>query len=347
MDGKLAYDLKQPTFYRLVQQAVNDARKDGADYVVLLSHVGEQTQSMGFDSHRLIAATTGIDAVLDGHSHSVIPCDNVANQKGRIIGISQTGTQFVNVGKLLITPDGRFINTLIPTNEIPYDNAIVKATTDSVKTLMDQVVKRVVCSSPHDLVVMDKSTGLANVRFEETNAGDLVADMFRHKLSTDIALVNGGSIRTNVAAGELTFGDAVSLVPYDNMLLSVKATGAQIIELLQKNTAQAPAPDGNFPQASGIRFTIHNVSHTVSDIQVWDAATGNYVDIDPQKEYTLAITSYCKDSGFCEVLKNCQIIENTNLYMRDAFAEYLEKTLGGIIGPEYAKPQGRITVIKN
>ena len=112
-NGILLYDLKPKTFYELIQQAVDNARAEGADYVILLSHVGETPQSMGFSSHRLVNNTKGIDIVLDGHSHSIIECAKATNLNGKEITVTQTGTQFANVGKLLITPDGRFITQLI------------------------------------------------------------------------------------------------------------------------------------------------------------------------------------------------------------------------------------------
>lgn len=145
---------------------------------------------MGFDSHRMIAATKGIDVVLDGHSHSVIPHDQVANLDHQVIGISQTGTQLAYVGKLLIK-DGRFTPHLIPRADIPYTNARVTATTDSVKTLMDAVVNRVVCRSEFSLEVTDEND-IYVVRHRETNAGDLATDAYRHFMGADISLENGG-----------------------------------------------------------------------------------------------------------------------------------------------------------
>jgi 2',3'-cyclic-nucleotide 2'-phosphodiesterase (5'-nucleotidase family) len=342
---EMIYDLKQPSFYKLVQQAVDQARNEGADYVVLLSHVGEQTQSMGFDSHRLVAATRGIDAVLDGHSHSVIPFDQEPNIDGKIIGITQTGTQFMNIGKLVITKDGKFSTSLLASTEVTEENARVKATTDSIKALMNSVIEREVCTIDYDLEVLNPATGLAYVRCRETNAGDLVADAYRNMFQTDVALMNGGGIRNNVPAGKVTYGDVVSLVPYDNKLVKLEATGADILNVLQLSTALTPEPDGNFPQCSGIRYTIHTDPHTVTNVQVLDKTTGNYVDIDPSKTYTLAINDYCKHSGFGGALKNCKVLQNTTVFMRDALADYIDKTLGGHLGDTYAKPQGRITIL--
>lgn len=343
-DGRVIYDLKPETFYTLVQQAADDARREGADYVVLISHVGEETQSMGFDSHRLIGATKGIDVVLDGHSHNTIAHDRVDNLAGTPVGITQTGTQFANIGKLLITSDGRLQTSLIPIGEVLYENAQVTASTDSIKRLMNQIVNRTVCTSDYDLVVTDEA-GQMLVRKAETNAGDLVADAYRHALGTDIAFENGGGIRNDVRAGTITYGHVTALSPYDQHLFKLEVTGATILDMLKKCTAITPDFDGNFPQCSGIRYVIHTGSHTVSDVKVLDAATGDYADIEPDRKYTVAVTTYYKGGGFYDALKGCRVLKEGSDLCRDIIADYMEKVLHGTTGATYSKPQGRITIV--
>ena len=344
--GKVVYDLKPDSFYPLVQQAVDDARNEGADHVVLISHVGEETQSMGFDSHRLVAATKGIDVVLDGHSHNTIPHAPEANLEGKLIDISQTGTQFSNIGKLLITPDGHCQTFLIPGREVNYENARVSAATDSIKTLMNQLVNRVVCTSDYDLIVTDDA-GEMKVRYAETNAGDLVTDAYRHSLATDIAFENGGGIRNDVKSGSVTYGAIAALSPYDQHLVKLEVSGERILELLQKCTALTPTLDGNFPQCSGIRYTIHTATHTVSDVKVLDDTTGDYIDIDPEHNYTVAVTTYYKGGGFYDVLKGAKVLKEDDNLCRDVITAFLEKTLEGSLGTTYAEPQGRITIVND
>ena len=345
-DGNVIYDLMPEVFYKLIQDAVDDARREGADYVVLISHVGEETQSMGFDSHRLIAATKGIDVVLDGHSHNTIPHDTQANLVGKHIGITQTGTQFANIGKLIITPDGRMQTVLVPASEVPYENPRVTAATDSIKTLMNQIVNRVISASDYDLVVTDEN-GQMLVRKAETNAGDLVADAYRHALATDIAFENGGGIRNDVRAGNITYGHIAALSPYDQHLVKLEITGATILDMLKKCTAITPDFDGNFPQCSGIQYTVHTASHTVSDVRVLDAATGQYTAIDPNRSYTVAVTTYYKGGGFYDALKGSKVLKEGTDLTRDVVANYMEKVLKGTTGATYAKPQGRITIVND
>lgn len=340
---RLAYTLKREEFYSLIQQAVDQARSEGADYVVMISHVGEETQSMGFDSHRMIAATKGIDVVLDGHSHSVIPHDQVANLDHQVIGISQTGTQLAYVGKLLIK-DGRFTTHLIPRADIPYTNARVTATTDSVKTLMDAVVNRVVCRSEFPLEVTDEND-IYVVRHRETNAGDLATDAYRHFMGADISLENGGGLRNGVHAGSITYGHVTALSPYDQQVYMIEATGAQIVEALRKSTAITPELDGNFPQCSGLKYTIHTASHTVTDVLVAD--DDDYEPIDLDDTYTVAVTAYYKGGGFANVFKECRVRKASSALSRDVITQYLEDHLKGVIPSVYAKPQGRITIVND
>ena len=255
-NGILLYDLKPKTFYQLIQQAVDAARAEGADYVVLLSHVGETPQSMGFSSHRLVNNTRGIDVVLDGHSHEIFEGVKVKNLDGKEITVTQTGTQFANVGKLLITPDGRFITKLIKSQDIPEENAKVTAVTDSIRQMVKAVTSKVVAHSDYTLVVSDEN-GQWVVRGQETNAGDLVADAYRHAMKADLGFENGGGIRNDILAGDITYGDIIGMLPYDNTLRRISVTATQLKEMLTRCTSLVPVLDGNFPQCSGLRFTVH------------------------------------------------------------------------------------------
>ena len=345
-NGILLYDLKQQTFYQLIQQAVDAARAEGADYVVLLSHVGETPQSMGFSSHRIVNNTRGIDIVLDGHSHEIIEGAKVANLDGKEIIVTQTGTQFAHVGKLLITPDGRMTTQLIKSKEIPYENARVTAATDSIHQLVKAVTSAKVAHTDYTLLVSDHNDQWV-VRGEETNAGDLVTDAYRYAMKADIGLENGGGIRNNIAAGDITYGDLIGMLPYDNTLRRISVTATQLKEMLTRCTALVPVLDGNFPQCSGLRFTIHSKSHTVSDIEL-QQPDGSYAPIDMQRTYSVALTDYNHEGGgLFECFKKCPVLQESSLRYYEALADYLSKVLGGTTGSTYAKPQGRITIVED
>ena len=343
-NGILLYDLKQKTFYQLIQQAVDDARKAGADYVVLISHVGETTQSMGFNSHLLVNHTRGIDVVLDGHSHNIFENAKATNLDGQEITVTQTGTQFANVGKLVITPEGRFITQLMKGKDIPYENEKVTATTDSIRQMVKAVTSKVVAKSDYTLVVSDENDQWI-VRAEETNAGDLVADAYRYAMKADIGFENGGGIRNDIEAGDITYGDIIGMLPYDNTLRRISVTATQLKEMLTRCTSLVPVLDGNFPQCSGLRFTVHSKSHTVSDIEI-QQEDGSYAPIDMQRSYSVALTNYNHEGGgFFDSFKKCPVLQESTLRYYEALSDYLTKVLGGTTGETYAQPQGRIKIV--
>ena len=338
------YDLREDCFYDVLQQSINAARKQGAKYVVVLSHLGEDPDRTGINSHTLAQHTTGIDIILDGHTHSVIEHDTVLNAAGRPVIVTETGTKFAHIGHLLIR-DGRLTPSLLPFGTVSERNARVKAATDSVEWLMREKTQRVVCHSDVPLTILNEQ-GEQEVRKAETNLGDLVCDGYRVITGADIALANGGGIRTGKHAGDLTYGDIADILPYDNNLWIVEASGQRIIDLLQKNTSFMPVEDGSFPQVSGVRFTVHVADRTVSDVEVLNHE-GQYEPIDPQRTYTVSTLDYCvTGGGFYDMLKDCKVVYRGNELYRDVLVRYLEHNLGGRISNDYAEPQGRIRIIR-
>jgi 2',3'-cyclic-nucleotide 2'-phosphodiesterase (5'-nucleotidase family) len=270
----------------------------------------------------------------------------VKNLDGKEITVTQTGTQFVNVGKLVITPDGRFITKLIKPQDIPYENAAVTAAIDSVHQMVKAVTSEVVAHSDYRLVVTDKNAQMI-VRGQETNAGDIVADAYRHALKADIGFENGGGIRNDIQAGDITYGDIIGMLPYDNTLRRISVTATQLQQMLTRCTALVPVLDGNFPQCSGLRFTIHSKSHTVSDIEI-QQEDGSYAPIDMQRTYSVALTNYNYDAGgFFDCFKTCPVLEESTIRYYEALSDYLRKVLGGTTGETYAQPQGRIRIVED
>ena len=347
VNDKQAYHLCEQDCYAVIQKAVNQARKKGAKYVIVLSHLGEDPNQTNVESHGLAANTTGIDFIFDGHTHSVVPHDTILNAAGKPVVITETGTKFLNIGKLLITPDGQLHNELIPAKEVTAVSPRVKATTDSIKQLMSELTQRVVCHSDVRLRILNEQ-GKQQVRMGETNLGDLVCDAYRIYSGADIALANGGGIRTEKHAGDLTYGDIADILPYDNNLWVVEADGATIQELLRKNCSFLPVEDGSFPQVSGLRFTARVSDHSVFDIEVLNKETNEYEPLDLNKIYTIATIDYCvTGGGFYDVLKNTKVVQRFDILYRDVLVEFLEKNLGGNISNDYLEPQGRIKIIEN
>lgn len=338
----LVYDLQREDIPVLVQRAVDEARNAGADYVIVDSHLGEELTARHSDSHTLVANTSGIDIVLDGHSHAVIVSDTILNKEGKPIVVTQTGTKFANIGKLLITPDGRMTTSLIPIERVMEKSPFVAHVVDSIHSMLNEQTGRVICHSEVPLRILDDE-GNEIHRVGETTAGDIVADAFRMVTGSDISVLNSGSIRNEVKAGDLTYGDLLSMLPYDNYVIVAEVKGSTIIAMLEKLMSFLPKPDGQFPQVSGMRFTVDEREHRVGDVQILNSNTQHYEPINPARTYTVATTKYCvTDGGLYNTLKGSKITWETKRTYNDIFIEFVTKNLNGHIGQEYAQPQGRI-----
>jgi 2',3'-cyclic-nucleotide 2'-phosphodiesterase (5'-nucleotidase family) len=160
---------------------------------------------------------------------------------------------------------------------------------------------------------------------------------------SDISVLNSGSIRNEAKAGDLTYGDLLSLLPYDNYIVVAEVKGSTIIAMLEKLMSFLPKPDGQFPQVSGMRFTVDEREHCVGDVQILNSNTQHYEPINPARTYTVATTKYCvTDGGLYNTLKGSKITWETKRTYNDIFIEFVTKNLNGHIGQEYAQPQGRI-----
>ncbi|MCR5568960.1 MAG: bifunctional metallophosphatase/5'-nucleotidase [Paludibacteraceae bacterium] len=337
------YNLSPDSLVYLIQKAVDGARKEGADYVVLIAHLGEEKTEFNSDSHTIVHNTTGIDAVLDGHTHSVIASDTVHNKNGQTVVISQTGTKLANIGKMTIAPNGKISTELVPIGQVTRENESVKRayaiTDEKSKGFTNKVI------GYNETLLLVRENDKKVIRTRETNAGDFVADAIMDFSKTDIALVNGGSIRTNLPAGEVTFGGIMDLVPYENQLTIVEVTGSKIVETLNACIQALPKTDGDFPQVSGIRFEIDGLKHSLSNVEVLNKATQQYEPIVPDKLYTIGTTDYTvTGGGFKGVLRHSKIVRKDSKTMSDMVSRYLQNTLKGHIGKEYAEPQGRINI---
>ena len=344
-NGNLLYTLCEKDTYQLVQQAVDKIRKK-VDYVILLSHLGEAPNELSVDSHGLIRATNGIDVVLDGHTHSLIPQEIVMNKDGKPVLVSQTGTKFESVGKLVIRPDGKMSTELIKLKDIPYVDQRVRLVTDSVLNVLNAQTSRPICQSDVELKIRD-AEGRQQVRYAETNTGDLVADAYRFFTGADFAMTNGGGLRVDLPKGQLTYGDLVTLLPFDNSVCVVDITGAQLKDLLETCTKHTPAEFGDFPQVSGIKFVIdkrRSEGDRITDLVILNKA-GEYEPVQMDRTYNLATINYCvTGGGFAGILKQNRVSKPNIILYNECLARYVTEHLGGHIGQEYAAPQGRIVI---
>lgn len=370
--GEFIYDFYGDSTGKLlaerVQKVVNTARKNGADYVVALTHMGTEGVTTQWDVQHLIKNTYGIDVVLDGHSHSTVPSMKVKNKNGKKITVSSTGTKFSNIGQLVIRKNGSITTELIPIDEEhQYEDAETKAYIDQVKAKYEKRLNQVIGKTEVDLTTL-RANGERAIRNAETNMGDFCTDAVRSAMDADVAIINGGGIRADIAAGDITYKDLVSVFPWNNELCVIEATGQQIKDALELGAKNYPEENGGFMQVSGMKYVIDasvpssvvtdeqtgmfekvDGTYRVKDIQVWNAARTKYEPIKLKKTYKLAGINYTlrqNGDGFTMFDGN-KVIKDNVMLDTQSLSIYLTDVLDGVVGENYKDPagQGRITII--
>ena len=308
-DGKKLYDA--------VQKAIDKA-KLLADVVIGLGHLGVDPSSSPWTSEEVIAHTSGFDAFIDGHSHTVMENKQVQDASGKAVTLTQTGSYFANVGEMTIAADGTITTKLIPTHE-GMDATIAAMQTGWVNTVDDMLCEKIAVGDS-DFYVSDPATGKRRIRSAETNLGDFVADGIYtyfnevEKLHCDVAIMNGGGIRADVPAGDWTFKTCKQVSPFGNVACLMSVTGKQIqdaLEFAARFAGEGGKENGGFLQVAGATYEIHtDIPNTVQtdeknvwigsatgtprvqNVKIYDKASGSYLPLDPGATYALAGMNY-------------------------------------------------------
>ena len=308
-DGKKLYDA--------VQKAIDKA-KLLADVVIGLGHLGVDPSSSPWTSEEVIAHTSGFDAFIDGHSHTVMENKQVQDASGKAVTLTQTGSYFANVGEMTIAADGTITTKLIPTHE-GMDATIAAMQTGWVNTVDDMLGEKIAVGDS-DFYVSDPATGKRRIRSAETNLGDFVADGIYtyfnevEKLHCDVAIMNGGGIRADVPAGDWTFKTCKQVSPFGNVACLMSVTGKQIqdaLEFAARFAGEGGKENGGFLQVAGATYEIHtDIPNTVQtdeknvwigsatgtprvqNVKIYDKASGSYLPLDPGATYALAGMNY-------------------------------------------------------
>ena len=303
--------------YSAVQKAVDKA-KCLADVVIGLGHLGVDPSSSPWTSEEVIAHTTGFDAFIDGHSHTVMENKQVADASGRLVTLTQTGSYFANVGEMTIAPDGTISTRLVSTYD--QEDVAVAAEQAAWVSSVDEMLGEKIAVADTKFYITDPATGKRRIRSGETNLGDFVADGIYtyfnevEQLHCDIAIMNGGGIRSDEDAGYWTFKTCKQVSPFGNVACLMSVTGKQIQDALEFAARFAGAEgkeNGGFLQVAGATYEIHtDIPNTVQtddknvwigsatgtprvqNVKIYDRHTGTYEPLDPAKTYALAGMNY-------------------------------------------------------
>ena len=303
--------------YSAVQKAVEKA-KCLADVVIGLGHLGVDPSSSPWTSEEVIAHTTGFDAFIDGHSHTVMENKQVADASGRLVTLTQTGSYFANVGEMTIAPDGTISTRLVSTYD--QEDPAVAAEQAAWVSSVDEMLGEKIAVADTKFYITDPATGKRRIRSGETNLGDFVADGIYtyfnevEQLHCDIAIMNGGGIRSDEDAGYWTFKTCKQVSPFGNVACLMSVTGKQIQDALEFAARFAGAEgkeNGGFLQVAGATYEIHtDIPNTVQtddknvwigsatgtprvqNVKIYDRANGTYVPLDESKTYALAGMNY-------------------------------------------------------
>ena len=308
-DGQKLYDA--------VQKAIDKAEFWGADTIIGLGHLGVDPSSSPWTSEEVIAHTHGFTAFIDGHSHTVMANKQVTDASGKAVTLTQTGSYFKNIGKMTVGADGTITTELIDTYE--GLDATVAATASNWISAVDDMLGEEIAVGDTKFYINDPATGKRRIRSGETNLGDFVADGIYtyfneiEELHCDVAIMNGGGIRTDVEAGPWSFKTCKTVSPFGNVACLMSVTGQQIQDALEFGARFAGAEgkeNGGFLQVAGARYTIHpmipNTVQTndknvwtgsaatprVSNVEIYDKTTGTYQPLDPNATYALAGMNY-------------------------------------------------------
>ena len=373
--GFLQEDTTGETLYQAVQKAVDDVRAAGASYVFVIAHLGNETEVIPFTYSDVISHITGIDALLDGHSHDY-DVVTMKDKEGKDVIRCAVGTKLDTIGKLTVSKAGGISVEQLSWNQkvsAPDLLNVQNAAGDVVKaevSKLDETLQNVVAKTAVKLVINDpdqkteEGKPIRIVRRTETNLGDLCADAYLNQAGeADIAFVNGGGIRAEIQEGDVTLNDILKVHPYGNSLTVIEVTGQQVLDALEWSVHSLPGEFGGFNQVAGLTFEVDAAieSPCVSDdngmfLSVEEGKTRRVRNVlvggealDPAKVYKLASHDYqLLDHGDgYTMFDGSKVLQESVKLDNQVLIDYITETLGGVVGEGYDNPygQGRIVSV--
>ena len=352
--------LKFDTDLKAVAEKQLEALKDD-DVVIALSHLGVDDSSKPYTSYDLYNAAKGIDFIIDGHSHSVM----TKGKNGE--PIQSTGTKFANIGVIVIDDASKKIesNSLYEIKEDTAKDAVVAAAAQKITDRIDKEYGAVFAKSKVELNGAKAPNGN---RDGETNNGDLITDAMLWKVMQNkegltvnedhvVAITNGGGIRAAIKVGDVTKKDIKTVLPFGNTIEVIYVTGNELLEALEASTFCVPESIGGFPQVSGISYTISTGAVYDANAETYPASTYygpksinrvtinsiNGKEFKANDTYAVVTNNFCAEGGDTYYAFAAATSKfDTGVTLDMAVMDYITKELKGVIGEQYAAPQGRI-----
>lgn len=336
--------------------------KPECDIIICLAHLGVDQESAGNRSTDVCTKVQGIDFIIDGHSHTVMESGENGEK------IQSTGTEFLNVGMIVIDNASRKIesNHLISTDSMVHDETVL-ALANNIKATVDEQYSVKFATSAVDLDATKEY-----VRSQETNLGDLICDALvwsvtnsvELKVNADhvVAVTNGGGIRANITAGDVTRNDIKAVLPFGNTIALNYIKGTELLEALEASVNCTPEPIGGFPQIAGMKIQIdctkefdkgeeypdstYCAPKSIRRVSILEV---NGKPFSPDDTYAVITNNFCAAGGDTYYAFKRAYDEgngfDTSIVMDEGLVNFILYSLGGEIGKEYEHPQGRITVI--
>lgn len=355
-NGNQIYSFNLFSVYERTQQAIDAAYREGADYVVVLSHLGEN-MGLRINSIDLIKNTHGVMAVLDGHAHHFNSGEWFPNAQGDSTLLMTMGSKFDYAGQLLLDTRGR----------LKYSTIEMRRLTDrdpDIVACIDSLEKAVSTTPPFgysDFDLLGFDTYGVYDRNQETNLGDLCADAARITMGAQLAWVNSGGIRVSIKQGSFGIREVIDMYPFDNTLCISRVKGSVLRNALEYCMKSYPNDSGDFPQISGLRFTFDPEVPSAAIVDERGALTGIsdgpmrvksifilnaqgiYEPIDMEGYYTIAATSFLlKNGGSGGIFTDSELLFDSGTMDTQTFEDYVTYNLNGRIPEAYRQPQGRI-----
>ena len=340
--------------YEKVQAAIDDAKKEGADYVIAIGNLRNTTD--GFSARSVIQNTSGINAFINSNSGKAVSGEQVKGKDGVTALLTSPGAGLNNIGILKIEA-GKSLTTQLLTS---YKLRDVK-TADTVEELTDEYsadLKEAFATTSSRLEAASTS-GTRTIETGETNFGDLAADAYRAVTGADVALVDASEIKTNISVGGISYNDVLRAIPASDGISVAQVSGFDLMDALEMSVRLYPAKNKNFLQVSGITFDIQET--VLSSVSV--DGLGNFVSvnddyrvtnvmidgkpIDLMGTYTVAGSNSLinGETGYT-MLTNGPLTKLNVSTDNLALIEYISETLKGSVGSAYSKSQLRIDSIK-